>query len=71
MNLDKFTGDVALTIAWTFVSSILLFLASAAYERLHPLEFRKSIGEGNVAAGIVLASIIIALGMIIAALVRA
>jgi uncharacterized membrane protein YjfL (UPF0719 family) len=71
MNLDKFAGDVVLSIAWTIIGSILLFLAASAYERLHPLEFRKSIGDGNVAAGIVLAAIIIALGMIIAALVRA
>jgi len=71
VNLDKFGGDLVLTIAWGVVSSILLFLVSAAYDRLHPLEFRKSISDGNVAAGIVLGSIIIALGIIISALVRA
>jgi uncharacterized membrane protein YjfL (UPF0719 family) len=71
MNLDKFAGDLVLTIAWVIISATLLFFVSAAYDRFHPLEFRKSIGDGNVAAGIVLGSIIIALGIIISALVRA
>ncbi len=53
------------------VSAILLFVVSAVYDRLHPLEFHKSISDGNVAAGVVLGSIIIALGIIISALVRA
>jgi hypothetical protein len=43
----------------------------AEFDCLHPIEFQKRIGEGNVAAGIVLASIIFAPGIIVASLVRA
>jgi uncharacterized membrane protein YjfL (UPF0719 family) len=71
LDIQRFTGDLVLSIAWTFVSFILLFVAAWAFDRFHPIEFRRSISEGNVAAGIVLASIILALGIIIAALVRA
>ena len=71
MDLQRFAGELVLTVVWTVISAALLFIAALAFDRLHPIEFQKRIGEGNVAAGIVLASIILALGIIIASLVRA
>lgn len=71
MDLQRFAGEFVLTVAWTVISAALLFITALAFDRLHPIEFQKGIGEGNVAAGIVLAAIILALGIIIASLVRA
>jgi uncharacterized membrane protein YjfL (UPF0719 family) len=62
-----FFNDVGLSVAWAFIGVVLLFVATLAFDALHPLKIRHLIEEGNIAAGIVLGSVAIAMGLIITA----
>jgi uncharacterized membrane protein YjfL (UPF0719 family) len=62
-----FFHDVGLSVAWAVIGVVLLFLATLAFDALHPMKIRQLIEEGNIAAGIVLGSVAIAMGLIITA----
>jgi uncharacterized membrane protein YjfL (UPF0719 family) len=63
----EFIQDVGLSVAWAVIGVILLFIATLAFDALHPLKIRHLIEEGNIAAGILLGSVAIAMGLIITA----
>ena len=65
--MADFIRDVGLSVAWAVIGVVLLFIATLAFDALHPLKIRHLIEEGNVAAGILLGSVAIGMALIITA----
>ena len=65
--MTNFIRDVGLSVAWAAIGVILLFVATLAFDALHPMKIRHMIEEGNVAAGILLGSVAIGMALIITA----
>lgn len=53
------------TILWTVVGIILLYGSVWIYDRLDPINYREAIRQGNIAAGLVVAAVILAMSGII------
>lgn len=64
--MQQFIENVGLSIVWSVIGVILLFLATLAFDVLHPIKIRHLIEEGNVAAGILLGAVTIGMALIIA-----
>jgi len=63
----QFFQNAGLSIIWAALGVILLFIATLAFDALHPMRLRQMIEEGNVAAGIILGAVVIGTAMIITA----
>ncbi len=63
----QFFQNAGLSIIWAALGVILLFIATLAFDALHPMRLRHMIEEGNVAAGIILGAVVIGTAMIITA----
>ncbi len=63
----QFFQNVGLSIIWAALGVVLLFVATLAFDALHPMKLRQMIEEGNVAAGIILGAVVIGTAMIITA----
>ena len=63
--MSQFLANIVLSIAWASLGVVLLFLATLAFDALHPLHLRRSIEEGNLAAGILLGAVTIGMAIII------
>ncbi|MDP9374733.1 MAG: DUF350 domain-containing protein [Chloroflexota bacterium] len=61
-----FVQDVGLSIVWSIIGVVLLFVSALAFDALHPLKIRQMIQEGNVAAGLLLGAVTIGMAIIIA-----
>ena len=64
--MQQFFENVGLSIVWAALGVVLLFVATLAFDMLHPLKIRHMIEEGNVAAGILLGAVTIGMALIIA-----
>jgi uncharacterized membrane protein YjfL (UPF0719 family) len=64
--VQQFFENVGLSIVWAAIGVILLFVATLAFDALHPLKIRHLIEEGNVAAGILLGAVALGMAFIIA-----
>lgn len=64
--MQQVLANAALSIAWAVLGVVLLFLATLAFDLLHPLKIRHLIEEGNVAAGILLGAVALGMALIIA-----
>ncbi|MEB3291861.1 MAG: DUF350 domain-containing protein [Synechococcales bacterium] len=53
------------TLGWTIVGIILLYSSVWLFDRLDPINYREEIRRGNVAAGVIVAAIILSIGGII------
>lgn len=53
------------TAAWTILGIALFYLGLRFYDWLDPIDYQAEIKKGNVAAGVLLAAIIIAIAAII------
>lgn len=62
-----FFQNAGLSIIWAALGVMLLFIATLAFDLLHPMKLRQMIEEGNVAAGIILGAVVIGTAMIITA----
>lgn len=63
-----FLMKLAETVAWS-VAGVLILLGSLwLFDRIDPTDFRQEIQDGNIAAGIILAAIILAISGIIVAI---
>lgn len=62
-----FFQNVGLSIIWAAIGVVLLFIATLAFDMLHPMRLRQMIEEGNVAAGLILGAVVIGTAMIITA----
>ena len=67
--MQAFFSDVGLTIVWSLLGVILLFVATLFFDRLHPLRIDEMIERGNVAAGVLLGAVVIGLAIIIASVI--
>jgi uncharacterized membrane protein YjfL (UPF0719 family) len=64
--MQQVLTNAALSIAWAILGVVLLFLATLAFDLLHPLKIRHLIEEGNIAAGILLGAVALGMALIIA-----
>lgn len=65
-NVQRFFESVGLSLVWAALGVILLFVATLAFDALHPMRIRQMIEEGNIAAGILLGALTIGIAIIIA-----
>ncbi|MCP9887439.1 DUF350 domain-containing protein [Cyanobium sp. ATX 6A2] len=59
--------QLLLTIGWTFVGVLLIYGGTWLFDRLTPLDYRSEIRKGNVAAGVVLAAVILGVAAVVVA----
>ncbi|MGL6134781.1 MAG: DUF350 domain-containing protein [Prochlorococcaceae cyanobacterium] len=59
--------QLLLTIAWTFVGVLLIYGGTWLFDRLTPLDYRSEIRKGNVAAGVVVAAVILGVAAVVVA----
>lgn len=60
---------VAATVGWTFVGVLLLYSGIRLFDLIDPIDYRAEVRHGNVAAGIILAALILAIASIIIAVI--
>jgi uncharacterized membrane protein YjfL (UPF0719 family) len=60
---------VGLTIGWTLLGIILLYSGVRLYDVLDPIDYRAEIRKGNIAAGLIIATIILAITAIIVSVI--
>lgn len=66
----QFFQNAGLSIIWAALGVVLLFIATLAFDVLHPMRLRQMIEEGNIAAGIILGAVVIGTAMIITAAIN-
>jgi uncharacterized membrane protein YjfL (UPF0719 family) len=54
------------SIVWTILGIILLYVSVWLFDRVDPINYREEIRRGNVAAGLIVGSVILSMGAIIA-----
>lgn len=60
---------VAATIGWTVVGVVLLYAGVRLFDLLDPIDYRAEIRQGNVAAGMIVATVIAAIAAIVIAVI--
>ncbi|HEY9647370.1 MAG TPA: DUF350 domain-containing protein [Chroococcidiopsis sp.] len=60
---------VAETVGWAFVGVLLLYGGVRLFDLLDPIDYREEIRKGNVAAGMIMASLVVAIAAIIVAVI--
>ncbi len=58
-------GRVAASVGWTVVSVLIFYGGARLYDLLDPIDYRAEIERGNVAAGIKMAAVTLALAAIV------
>jgi uncharacterized membrane protein YjfL (UPF0719 family) len=58
-------GRLAASLGWTLVGVLLFYGGQRLYDLLDPIDYRDEIRKGNVAAGIQMAAVTIALAAIV------
>ncbi len=61
--------DALATVGWTFLAVLLFYGGVRLFDLLDPIDYQTEIRRGNVAAGILLAAVIVALAAIIIAVI--
>ena len=64
--MQTFLTDIGLTIVWSLIGVLLLFVATLFFDKLHPIKLDDLIRQGNVAAGVLLGAVVIGIAIIIA-----
>ena len=67
MNL--LTAQLALTFGWAFVGVMLILAGTWLFDRLTPIDYRAEIRKGNVAAGLVVASVVLSITAVVVSVV--
>lgn len=57
------------TLFWGFLGIILLYLGVRLFDKLDPIDYRSQVERGNLAAGVIVASIILSLAAIIVSVI--
>lgn len=60
--------QLLLTIGWTFIGVLLIYSRTWLFDRLTPLDYRSEIRKGNVAAGLVVAAVILGVAAVVVAM---
>ncbi len=58
-----------LTIGWSFISVLLILAGTWLFDRLTPIDYRAEIRKGNVAAGLVVASVVLSITAVVVTIV--
>ncbi|MCP9848920.1 DUF350 domain-containing protein [Cyanobium sp. Morenito 9A2] len=53
------------TVGWTVVGVMLIYAGTVLFDRLAPIDYRAEIRKGNVAAGLVLSAVILAVAAVV------
>lgn len=61
--------QLLLTIGWSFLGVILIYLGLLLFDRLSPIDYRAEIRKGNTAAGVVLGAVIVAIAAVVVAVI--
>jgi uncharacterized membrane protein YjfL (UPF0719 family) len=59
--------QMLLMVGWTFLGIILIYVGLLLFDRLSPIDYRAEIRRGNVAAGVVLGAVILAIAAVVVA----
>ncbi|MEM9804284.1 MAG: DUF350 domain-containing protein [Cyanobacteria bacterium P01_D01_bin.56] len=57
--------QLAATVGWSFVGVVLLYLSIRLFDLLDPIDYQAEIRKGNMAAGIILAAVVVSIATII------
>lgn len=60
---------VLTTISWGMLGIILLYFGVRLFDKLDPIDYRSQVERGNLAAGVIVASIILSLAAIIVSVI--
>ncbi|NEQ98169.1 MAG: DUF350 domain-containing protein [Cyanothece sp. SIO2G6] len=63
--------EVAITVGWAFVGVILFYVGIRLFDLLDPIDYQAEINKGNIAAGIILAAVVLGLATIIVTVILA
>ena len=63
--MGKVPFQLLQTIGWTLVGLMLIYGGTRLFDRLDPIDYRAEIRRGNVAAGLVLASVILGVSAVV------
>jgi uncharacterized membrane protein YjfL (UPF0719 family) len=63
---QKMVLQLLLTIGWSLIGVVLICSSTWIFDRLSPIDYRREIREGNVAAGLVLAAVILGTAAVVA-----
>lgn len=60
---------VLTTIFWGFFGIVLLYFGVRLFDKLDPIDYRSQVERGNLAAGVIVSSIILSLAAIIVSVI--
>tara|TARA_B100002051_G_C16709481_1_gene625805 strand:- start:1526 stop:1804 length:279 start_codon:yes stop_codon:yes gene_type:complete len=63
--MSMFLTQLLLSLAWTVVGIVLVLGGTWLFDRLTPIDYRAEIRKGNVAAGVVLASVVLSITAVV------
>jgi uncharacterized membrane protein YjfL (UPF0719 family) len=61
--------DAIATVGWTFLAVLLFYGGLRLFDFIDPIDYQAEIRRGNVAAGMLLAAVILAIAAIIIAVI--
>lgn len=66
--MNPFLQKLVETIAWSIIGILILLGSLWLFDRLDPTDYRREVQNGNIAAGIIVGAIILAIAAIIIAI---
>jgi len=57
--------QMLLTVGWTVFGVMLIYAGARLFDRLAPIDYRAEIRKGNLAAGVVMAAVILAIASVV------
>ncbi|MBT9313621.1 DUF350 domain-containing protein [Leptothoe kymatousa TAU-MAC 1615] len=57
--------QLAATVGWSFVGVVLFYLGIRLFDLLDPIDYQAEIRNGNMAAGVILAAVVVSIATII------
>ena len=67
--MSQLVNQVMLTIGWSFISVLLILGGTWLFDRLTPIDYRAEIRKGNVAAGLVIAAVVLSITTVVVTVV--
>ena len=67
--MNQLTAQLALTFGWAFVGVMLILAGTWLFDRLTPIDYRAEIRKVNVAAGLVVASVVLSITAVVVSVV--
>ena len=67
--MSPLVTQILLTIGWSFISVLLILGGTWLFDRLTPIDYRAEVRKGNVAAGLVVAAVVLSITAIVVTVV--